>query len=83
MKRFLAVGGAIAIALVGAGPSGAINDMLVPGDNCAPPNAEAVGHPALGSPPFPPPFSLMNPGRSTGAKGEAMAPGVGCPAPNK
>ena len=54
-------------------PALAVNDPLVPGDNCAPDNAQAVGHPAFihqqpqGANP---PFSSNNPsGVSTGAKG--------------
>ena len=52
----------------------AINDPIVPGDNCAPENAQAVGHPASSNNQTPawaanPPFSLNNPGVSTGAQG--------------
>jgi hypothetical protein len=57
-----------------ATPALAVNDPLVPGDDCAAAHAQAVGHPAFvhqqpqGANP---PFSLNNPGESTGAKGSA------------
>ncbi len=61
--------------LVGAvsSPALAVNDAFVPGENveCAAPNSEAVGHPAFlleQSPVASAPFSLNNPGESTGAK---------------
>ena len=52
----------------------AVNDPIVPGDNCAPDNAQAVGHPASANNKTPetaanPPFSSNNPGVSTGARG--------------
>jgi hypothetical protein len=52
----------------------AVNDPIVPGDNCAPDNAQAVGHPASSNNQTPetaanPPFSSNNPGVSTGAQG--------------
>ena len=53
-------------------PALAVNDPLVPGDDCAPDNAQAVGHPALAHQQpqgANPPFSLKNPGVSTGAQG--------------
>ena len=53
-------------------PALAVNDPLVPGDNCAPDNAQAVGHPAsLHQQPqgANPPFSSNNPGVSSGAQG--------------
>ena len=68
MKR-LAILLALALSLV-ATPVAAVNDRLVPAEDCAPANAEAVGHPAFGSPPFNPPFSLNNPGKSPGAQGQ-------------
>ena len=46
MKR-IALAGAL-LALVVPGPAGAINDPFVPAENCAPANAQAVGHPAFG-----------------------------------
>jgi hypothetical protein len=52
-------------------PALAVNDPLVPGDNCASANSQAVGHPAFvhqqpqGANP---PFSSNNPGVSTGAQ---------------
>jgi hypothetical protein len=57
-------------------PAFAVNDPTVPGDNCAPANAEAVGHPAFSNNQTPPsaanpPFSANNPGESTGAQGSA------------
>ena len=54
-------------------PALAVNDPLVPGDECSA-STQAVGHPAFvhqqpqGANP---PFSLNNPGKSTGAKGTA------------
>jgi hypothetical protein len=85
MKRKFAL--VVAVLAVSATPAGAVNDPLVPGDNCAPDNAQAVGHPAAANNQTPtsaanPPFSLNNPGVSTGAQGSANA-GAGCPAPNK
>jgi hypothetical protein len=69
----------VALVLVGvllavtAAPALAINDARVPAENCAPDNAQAVGHPAaptlkalFGALPV----SANNPGVSTGAKGE-------------
>ena len=74
MKR-LAVGAMIVFAL-SAPTAGAVNDPLVPAENCAPNNAEAVGHPAAANNQTPataanPPISRNNPGESTGAKGTA------------
>jgi hypothetical protein len=75
VKRIVAVFATSAL-LVGAVSSTAlaVNDPLVPGDNCAPDNAQAVGHPALANNQTPetaanPPFSSNNPGVSTGAQG--------------
>ena len=54
--------------------AGAVNDPLVPADECAADHSQAVGHPAFvhqqpqGANP---PFSRNNPGESTGAKGSA------------
>jgi hypothetical protein len=67
-----------AALLVGvvSSPAFAINDALVPGDNCAPSNSQAVGHPASGNEQaekVSPPFSLNNPGNSPGAQGSAMS----------
>jgi hypothetical protein len=77
VKRIVAVLATSAL-LVGAvsSPVLAVNDPLVPGDNCAPDNAQAVGHPASVNNETPetaanPPFSSNNPGVSTGAKGTA------------
>jgi hypothetical protein len=74
MRRLLA---AAALVLALSAPSAlAVNDPLVPAENCAPDNAQAVGHPALANNQTPPtaanpPFSRNNPGESTGAKGQA------------
>jgi hypothetical protein len=59
--------------LVGAvsSPVFAVNDKFVPAEDCAPPNSEAVGHPAAAkeqSPKASAPFSDENPGESSGAK---------------
>ena len=62
-----------------APPAFAVNDLFVPGDECASENSQAVGHPAFvhqqpqGANP---PFSSNNPGRSTGARalGHSRAP---------
>ncbi len=64
------------LLLVGvvSSPVLAVNDPLVPGEDCSPDNSQAVGHPAFvhqqpqGANP---PFSANNPGVSTGAKGQA------------
>jgi hypothetical protein len=75
VKRIVAVLATSAL-LVGALSSTAlaVNDPIVPGDNCAPDNAQAVGHPASANNQTPetaanPPFSRDNPGESTGAQG--------------
>ena len=75
VKRVVAVLATSAL-LVGAVSSTAlaVNDPIEPGDNCAPDNAQAVGHPAISNNQTPetaanPPFSSSNPGVSTGAKG--------------
>jgi hypothetical protein len=44
MKRLLLM--VVAALALSAAPAGAINDPFVPGDNCAPAQAQAVGHPA-------------------------------------
>ena len=68
---------AVAAGLMLVAPSAlAVNDPLVPAENCAPANAEAVGHPALTNNQTPPtaanpPFSRNNPGESRGARGQA------------
>ena len=72
LKRALVL--AVALFALSAPPAFAVNDPLVPAEDCAPANAEAVGHPAFvhqqpqGANP---PFSRNNPGESTGAKGAA------------
>jgi hypothetical protein len=82
MKRVVVLVGAL--AALAAPSAGAVNDPIVPGDNCAPANAQAVGHPAAANNQTPdwaanPLFSVNNPGVSTGAQGSARA-GPGCPA---
>jgi len=72
MKRVAALA-ALVLGLTAA-PAFAVNDARVPAENCAPDNAEAVGHPAAGneqSDQVSPPFSDNNPGQSTGAQGQA------------
>jgi hypothetical protein len=64
---------ALLVGVVGS-PALAVNDPIVPGDNCAPDNAQAVGHPAFGNQQdnpqgANPPFSSNNPGASAGAQG--------------
>jgi hypothetical protein len=74
MKRFVVT---VALCAAFSAPSAlAVNDPLVPAENCAPDNAEAVGHPASANNQTPvtaanPPFSSNNPGESTGARGQA------------
>lgn len=73
-KTFVALTIAGAALMAFAGPALAVNDPLVPGDSCAAPGAEAVGHPAFSRQPpqgANPPFSSNNPGESTGARGSA------------
>ena len=77
MKR-IALLAILALGLTAA-PAFAINDPLVPGENCAPANAQAVGHQALQheqSAQVSAPFSQNNPGQSTGAKGQANSKAV-------
>ena len=75
VKRVVAVLATSAL-LVGAVSSTAlaVNDPIEPGDNCAPDNAQAVGHPAISNNQTPetaanPPFSSNNAGVSNGAQG--------------
>lgn len=74
MRRFVVT---VVLMLTLSAPSAlAVNDPLVPAENCAPANAQAVGHPAATNNQTPPtaanpPFSRNNPGVSTGAKGQA------------
>jgi hypothetical protein len=81
MKRIAAI--VVAVLGLAAAPAYAVNDVFVPGDNCAPDNAQAVGHPAAQheqSPTASPPFSENNPGSSTGAKaGENQQATGNCP----
>lgn len=74
------VAGALLSALMlGAisGPALAINDALVPAEDCAPANSEAVGHPAASAlvqtGQVSPPASRENPGVSTGARGQQLS----------
>ncbi len=83
MKRLVVL---VLLSLGLAAPQAlAVNDPVVPGDNCAPANAQAVGHPALVNNQTPstaanPPFSINNPGASTGAEGAANSQATGhCP----
>jgi hypothetical protein len=59
-------------------PAFAINDVLVPADNCAPDNAQAVGHPAAphlrATGQVFPPVSENNPGVSEGAQADVQPP---------
>jgi hypothetical protein len=76
----LGVATAVVVAVLGvAAPAYAINDPLVPGDNCSPDNSAAVGDPlGMGNPGInfhtpdvSPPVSQNNPGVAvTGAKGQ-------------
>ena len=74
-----------AMLVIMAVPALAINDSRVPAENCAPSNAQAVGHPAASTglaqtEQVGPPASANNPGVSTGALGEAQSNAVGtCP----
>ena len=74
MRRVAAL---VGLTLAFSAPSAvAVNDPLVPAENCAPDNAQAVGHPAATNNETPPtaanpPFSRTNPGESTGAQGQA------------
>jgi hypothetical protein len=82
MKRVVVLVGVL--AALAAPSAGAVNDPIVPGDNCAPANAQAVGHPAAANNQTPdfaanPLFSENNPGVSTGAQALAHV-GPGCPA---
>ncbi len=80
MKKFAVA--AVAAFALSVPTAGAVNDPLVPAENCAPDNAEAVGHPAAANNQTPataanPPFSRNNPGESTGAKGTANSQAIG------
>jgi hypothetical protein len=78
MKRVVALA-ALALGLTAA-PAFAVNDAFTPAENCAPDNAEAVGHPAAGheqAPDAGAPFSANNPGESTGARGQAESEATG------
>lgn len=71
MKRVACVA---ALLLAFAGPAAAVNDPLVPGDECST-SSTAVGHPAFvnnQTPPWAaqPPFSLNNPGADNNAREE-------------
>ena len=73
MKR-LALASLLVLAL-SAPPALAVNDPVAPGDDCSA-SATAIGHPASGreqSDKASPPFSVNNPGNSTGARGQARS----------
>jgi hypothetical protein len=81
MKRLL-IAAALVASLALPAPAMAVNDPFVPAENCAPANAEAVGHPAITneqSPGAGAPFSANNPGQSTGARGNNSAAAAHCP----
>jgi hypothetical protein len=73
--------------VLSASPAGAINDLVSPADNCAPDNAQAVGHPAaphlLGTGQISAfPVAANTPGASTEPKSEGAAAFTQCPAVN-
>ena len=82
MKRLIAAA-AVMFAL-GASPALAVNDPLVPGDECSA-SDQAVGHPAFANQAdnpqgANPPFSANNPGVSAGAKAGSHQQGTAhCP----
>ena len=88
VRRLALLGVVAAAALAAAAPAQAINDPLVPGNDCSPDNSAAVGDP-LGvgnpgindhTPQVSPPVSRNNPGVSTGARGTEMSNAIGtCP----
>jgi hypothetical protein len=76
MKRVVLL--AVVVLALLAAPALAVNDPLVPGDECSASDT-AVGHPAFvheRSGPASPPFSANNPGQSTGAKAAAHEQGT-------
>ena len=73
MKR-LALALLLALAL-SAPPALAVNDPVAPGDDCSASDT-AIGHPAAGreqSDKASPPFSVNNPGSSTGARAQEQS----------
>ena len=76
VRRLAALGVVAAALAAAAAPAQAINDPVVPGDDCSPDNSAAVGNahgmnPGIFGPAsshVSPPVSLNNPGQSTGAK---------------
>jgi hypothetical protein len=82
--RRLALLGVVGASLAAAAPAQAINDPLVPGNDCASDNAAAVGDPLapgnpginFHTPQVSPPVSANNPGVSTGAKGQANSQAI-------
>jgi hypothetical protein len=74
---------ALLVGVVSA-PALAVNDPLVPGDECSA-SMQAVGHPAFANQAdnpqgANPPFSVGPPGKSTGAKGSANSQAIAhCP----
>ncbi len=78
-KRLLAAActSALLVGVLGS-PALAVNDPFVPGEECAPDNSEAVGHPASAheqSPVADAPFSLNNPAGPGGARAEEPSQG--------
>ena len=72
MKRLALAAAAAALAIPAS--AGAVNDPFAPAEDCAPDNAQAIGHPANVNEqagPASAPFSANNPGQSTGAQGQA------------
>ena len=83
MKRKLLL--VLATVVLSASPAGAINDRVSPADNCAPDNAQAVGHPAapqlLGTGQISGfPVAANNPGASTEPNSEGAAAFTQCQA---
>jgi hypothetical protein len=77
-KAIVAIVLALSLLVPLASSAWAINDFLVPADECSPSQSSAVGNPGGGSnpgiaqaDPVRPPVSDNNPGESTGAKGQA------------
>ena len=77
-KKMVA-GALLCVLMLGviSSPALARNDALVPAEDCAPANAEAVGHPAASAlvqtGQVSPPASRENPGVSTGARGQELS----------
>jgi hypothetical protein len=83
MKHLVLLTALLAVlAALLTGTAAAVNDPFVPGDECSA-GTTAVGHPAITneqSDQASPPFSVNNPGVSTGAKAGANQQATGhCP----